>query len=81
MVEPDGMYGRCTALRSVHSPYICTFIQTSSMVDPYTFLDRPSFAPMAIFSLTPPNSSHDQSKSLLNLTSQDRYFKTLLKLD
>ncbi|KAF3506836.1 hypothetical protein F2Q69_00004124 [Brassica cretica] len=35
----------------------------------------------AIFSQTPPKPSHDQSKSFLDLTSQDNYFRTLLKLN
>ena len=35
----------------------------------------------SIFSLTPPKPPHDQSKSFLDLTSQDNYFRTLLKLD
>ncbi|KAG5373837.1 hypothetical protein IGI04_040409 [Brassica rapa subsp. trilocularis] len=35
----------------------------------------------SIFSLTPPQPSHDQSKSFLDLTSQDNSFRTLLKLD
>ncbi|CAG7870051.1 unnamed protein product, partial [Brassica rapa] len=35
----------------------------SSLVDPFIFLIRPIFAPEAIFSLTPPNTSHDQSKA------------------
>ena len=45
---------------------------------PYT---RPIFAPWTIFSQTLPNPSSDQSKSLLDLSSQDNYFRTLLKLD
>ena len=35
----------------------------------------------SIFSLTPPKPSHDQSKSFLDLTSQDNYFRPPLKLD
>ncbi|KAG5373994.1 hypothetical protein IGI04_042690 [Brassica rapa subsp. trilocularis] len=35
----------------------------------------------SIFSLTPPKPPHDQSKSFLDLTSQDNSFRTLLKLD
>ncbi|KAF2569556.1 hypothetical protein F2Q68_00025515 [Brassica cretica] len=41
----------------------------------------PIFAPSAIFSQTPPKPSQDQSKSILDLTSQDRNFRALLKLD
>ncbi|KAF3608822.1 hypothetical protein DY000_02049699 [Brassica cretica] len=81
MDEARVLYGRCTACLvrtlalTMHNTY------PSSLVDPFLFLIRPIFAPEAIFSLTPPNTSHDQSKSLLDLTSQDRYFRTLLKLD
>ncbi|WZZ50929.1 hypothetical protein YC2023_051036 [Brassica napus] len=42
---------------------------------------RPNFALLPIFSQTSPKPSHDQSKSFLDLTSQDNYFRTLLKLD
>ncbi|KAL0707077.1 hypothetical protein Bca4012_073503 [Brassica carinata] len=81
MDEARVLYGRCTACLvhtlalTMHNTY------PSSLVDPFIFLIQPIFASEAIFSLTPPNTSHDQSKSLLDLTSQDRYFRTLLKLD
>ncbi|KAG5388516.1 hypothetical protein IGI04_030057 [Brassica rapa subsp. trilocularis] len=81
MDEARVLYGRCTTC------LVCTLALTmhntypSSLVDSFLFLIHPIFAPEAIFSLTPPNTSHDQSKSLLDLTSQDRYFRTLLKLD
>ncbi|CAG7885822.1 unnamed protein product [Brassica rapa] len=38
----------------------------SSLVDSFLFLIHPIFAPEAIFSLTPPNTSHDQSKACHN---------------
>ena len=45
---------------------------------PYT---HPIFAPWTIFSQTLPSPSSDQSKSFLDLSPQDNYFRTLLKLD
>ncbi|KAF3524292.1 hypothetical protein F2Q69_00046755 [Brassica cretica] len=64
---------------------------SSFLVAPRTFMDPPrpykavqlalALHLMAFFSLTPPKPSHDQSKSFLELTSQDNYFRTLLKLD
>ncbi|KAF3510644.1 hypothetical protein F2Q69_00002677 [Brassica cretica] len=64
---------------------------SSLLVAPYIFMvcPRPYMAVLkalalhytAIFSQTPPKPSHDQSKSFLDLTSQDNYFRTLLKLD